>query len=82
MSGTPHLLYVWFKNDLNCKKMFRTVSILLSDEETEGLYLVDFAQKIIDRRRETQTQKDADSEEEERARLSPVPPPQNPDEEW
>lgn len=62
--------------------MFRTASILLSDEETEGLYLVDFAQKIIDRRRETQTQKDADSEEEERARLSPVPPPQNPDEEW
>ncbi|XP_019737012.1 coiled-coil domain-containing protein 174 [Hippocampus comes] len=52
------------------------------DEETEGLYLVDFAQKIIDRRRETQTQKDADSEEEERTRLSPVPPPQNPDEEW
>ncbi|XP_077385535.1 coiled-coil domain-containing protein 174 [Festucalex cinctus] len=52
------------------------------DEETEGLYLVDFAQKIIDKRRETHTQKDADSEEEERARLSPVPPPQNPDEEW
>ncbi|XP_077430215.1 coiled-coil domain-containing protein 174 [Vanacampus margaritifer] len=52
------------------------------DEETEGLYLVDFAQKIIDKRRETHRQKDADSEEEERARLSPVPPPQNPDEEW
>ncbi|XP_037108190.1 coiled-coil domain-containing protein 174 [Syngnathus acus] len=52
------------------------------DEETEGLYLVDFAQKIIDTRRETQTQRIADSEEEERARLSPVPPPENPDEEW
>ncbi|XP_077582652.1 coiled-coil domain-containing protein 174 isoform X2 [Stigmatopora nigra] len=52
------------------------------DEETEGLYLVDFAQKIIDKRKDTRPQKDADSEEEEEtARLSPIPP-QNPDEEW
>nr|XP_061785680.1 coiled-coil domain-containing protein 174-like isoform X2 [Nerophis lumbriciformis] len=48
------------------------------DEETEGLYLVDFAQKIIDKRREGR----AESEDEETRRLSPIPPPQNPDEEW
>ncbi|XP_054641345.1 coiled-coil domain-containing protein 174 [Dunckerocampus dactyliophorus] len=48
------------------------------DEETEGLYLVDFAQKIIDKRREGR----AESEDEETGRLSPIPPPQNPDEEW
>ncbi|XP_057700850.1 coiled-coil domain-containing protein 174 [Corythoichthys intestinalis] len=51
------------------------------DEETEGLYLVDFAQKIIDKRKDIREQKDADSEEEEIASLSPIPP-QNPDEEW
>nr|XP_057911086.1 coiled-coil domain-containing protein 174 isoform X2 [Doryrhamphus excisus] len=48
------------------------------DEETEGLYLVDFAQKIIDKRRD----RHAESEDEETGRLSPIPPPQNPDEEW
>ncbi|XP_061543973.1 coiled-coil domain-containing protein 174 [Phycodurus eques] len=52
------------------------------DEETEGLFLVDFAQKILDKRRETHLQKDTVSEEEETGRLSPIPPPQNPDEEW
>uniref|UniRef100_A0A3Q2YKQ7 Coiled-coil domain containing 174 n=1 Tax=Hippocampus comes TaxID=109280 RepID=A0A3Q2YKQ7_HIPCM len=76
--GTPPTVCVIAKK----KKKFLITLTLFSDEETEGLYLVDFAQKIIDRRRETQTQKDADSEEEERTRLSPVPPPQNPDEEW
>nr|XP_046239841.1 coiled-coil domain-containing protein 174 [Scatophagus argus] len=50
------------------------------DEETEGLFLVDFTQKIIDKKRETFAQKQGD--EEERNSLSPVPPPQNPDEEW
>ncbi|XP_038131109.1 coiled-coil domain-containing protein 174 [Cyprinodon tularosa] len=50
------------------------------DEETEGLYLVDFTQKIIDKKRETFAQKE--KEEEEKACLSPIPPPQNPDEEW
>ncbi|XP_037535494.1 coiled-coil domain-containing protein 174 [Nematolebias whitei] len=51
------------------------------DEETEALYLVDFTQKIIDKRRGTQPLKEV-KDEEERDRLSPVPPPQNPDEEW
>lgn len=48
------------------------------DEETEALYLVDFTQKIIDKNRETQKEK----EDEDKASLSPIPPPQNPDEEW
>ncbi|XP_047439041.1 coiled-coil domain-containing protein 174 [Mugil cephalus] len=50
------------------------------DEETEGLFLVDFTQKIIDKKREAFAQKE--KEDEERERLSPIPPPQNPDEEW
>ncbi|KAM6947390.1 coiled-coil domain-containing protein 174 [Lycodopsis pacificus] len=50
------------------------------DEETEGLFLVDFTQKIIDQRRETQ--KETERDVEERDTLSPVPPPQHPDEEW
>ncbi|XP_072238363.1 coiled-coil domain-containing protein 174 [Leuresthes tenuis] len=50
------------------------------DEETEGLYLVDFTQKIINKKRETLEQKE--KEDEERERSSPIPPPQNPDEEW
>ncbi|XP_031705188.1 coiled-coil domain-containing protein 174 [Anarrhichthys ocellatus] len=50
------------------------------DEETEGLFLVDFTQKIIDQRRETQKETERDIEE--RDTSSPVPPPQNPDEEW
>uniref|UniRef100_A0A3Q0SZG4 Coiled-coil domain containing 174 n=1 Tax=Amphilophus citrinellus TaxID=61819 RepID=A0A3Q0SZG4_AMPCI len=52
------------------------------DEETEGLFLVDFTQKIIDRKRETLAQKETEKEDEERLSSSPVPPPQNPDEEW
>lgn len=55
-------------------------SCWLSDEETEALYLVDFTQKIIDKNRETLTQKE--KEDEDKASLSPIPPPQNPDEEW
>ncbi|KAK5872348.1 hypothetical protein PBY51_013061 [Eleginops maclovinus] len=51
------------------------------DEETEGLFLVDFTQKIIDKKRETLAQK-TEREDEERGNLSAVPPPQNPDEEW
>ncbi|CAG06778.1 unnamed protein product, partial [Tetraodon nigroviridis] len=50
------------------------------DEETEGLYLVDFTQKIIDKKRETHFQRE--QEDEERISSSPVPPPENPDEEW
>lgn len=52
-----------------------------SDEETEGLFLVDFTQKIINKKRETLAQKEKDDEE-EGDNLAPVPPPQNPDEEW
>ncbi|XP_041836278.1 coiled-coil domain-containing protein 174 [Melanotaenia boesemani] len=52
------------------------------DEETEGLYLVDFTQKIIDKKRETQAKKEMEKEDEEGDISSPIPPPQNPDEEW
>lgn len=52
----------------------------MSDEETEGLFLVDFTQKIIDKQRETLAKKEKD--EEERDLSAPVPPPQHPDEEW
>lgn len=51
----------------------------MADEETEGLYLVDFTQKIIDKNREMHVQRDDD---EERSSSSPVLPPENPDEEW
>ncbi|XP_032066858.1 coiled-coil domain-containing protein 174 [Thamnophis elegans] len=61
------------------------------DEETEELYLVDFTQKIIDKRREVQelcasetARKAMGGENGEGERLSEaeIPPPQNPDEEW
>lgn len=52
----------------------------MTDEETEGLYLVDFTQKIIDKKRETFAQREQDDEEQRSS--SPVPPPENPDEEW
>ncbi|XP_078139830.1 coiled-coil domain-containing protein 174 [Centroberyx gerrardi] len=50
------------------------------DEETEGLFLVDFTQKIIDKKRETVAQRER--EDEERDSSSPIPTPQHPDEEW
>uniref|UniRef100_A0A3P9LU83 Coiled-coil domain containing 174 n=1 Tax=Oryzias latipes TaxID=8090 RepID=A0A3P9LU83_ORYLA len=49
------------------------------DEETESLFLVDFTQKIIDKKREALQQKE---EEEDRESSSPPPQPLNPDEEW
>ncbi|XP_012680402.2 coiled-coil domain-containing protein 174 [Clupea harengus] len=49
------------------------------DEETEGLFLVDFTQKIIDQRRDAHANT---RDEEELDQQIPVPPPQNPDEEW
>ncbi|GLD64400.1 coiled-coil domain-containing protein 174 [Lates japonicus] len=53
------------------------------DEETEGLFLVDFTQKIIDKKRATLAQRDAEREEDEDGDSStPIPAPQNPDEEW
>lgn len=54
------------------------------DEETEGLFLVDFTQKIIDKKKETllQQEQEREREEEDRASSSPVPAPQNPEEEW
>ena len=50
------------------------------DEETEAMFLVDFTQKIIDRKKETRDQ--MEREEEERTWAVPVPEPQNPEEEW
>ncbi|XP_029907075.1 coiled-coil domain-containing protein 174 isoform X1 [Myripristis murdjan] len=54
------------------------------DEETEGLFLVDFTQKIIDQKKETfaQREREREREDEERETSSPIPAPQNPDEEW
>ncbi|XP_022046774.1 coiled-coil domain-containing protein 174 isoform X2 [Acanthochromis polyacanthus] len=52
------------------------------DEETEGLFLVDFTQKIIDKNKETFAQRETEKDDEERGSSSPIPPPQNPDEEW
>lgn len=53
-----------------------------TDEETEGLFLVDFTQKIIDQKREMHGQKKTERDDEERHNSSPVPPPQNSEEEW
>lgn len=52
------------------------------DEETEGLFLVDFTQKIINKKREIHAECESQTEEKDRRSLSPIPPPQNPDEEW
>ncbi|XP_075430750.1 coiled-coil domain-containing protein 174 [Ascaphus truei] len=55
------------------------------DEETEELYLVDFAQKIIDKRREVQALCPRDEgkiAEEEIISDLPIPHPQDPSEEW
>ncbi|XP_035009222.1 coiled-coil domain-containing protein 174 isoform X2 [Hippoglossus stenolepis] len=51
------------------------------DEETEGLFLVDFTQKIIDKKRETFAQRSTEKDEEEDS-STPIPAPGNPDEEW
>lgn len=70
---------------LKCTNIYLFNTIINSscnalDEETEGLFLVDFTQKIINRKRETVAHKEKDDEEGDNS--SPVPPPQNPDEEW
>ncbi|XP_063283459.1 coiled-coil domain-containing protein 174 [Pelobates fuscus] len=54
------------------------------DEETEELYLVDFAQKIIEKRKEVQAlcQKEKTTEEDEINPGLPIPAPQDPGEEW
>ncbi|XP_074536831.1 coiled-coil domain-containing protein 174 isoform X2 [Halichoeres trimaculatus] len=52
------------------------------DEETESLFLVDFTQKIIDKKRETLAERVTESDDQDRFDLSSVPPPKNPDEEW
>lgn len=60
------------------------MSCNVSDEETEGLFLVDFTQKIIDKKKEAVAQKETEreDEDEERSSSSSVPAPQTPDEEW
>ncbi|CAJ1051048.1 coiled-coil domain-containing protein 174 isoform X2 [Xyrichtys novacula] len=52
------------------------------DEETEGLFLVDFTQKIIDKKREMLEKRETEKEDDDTHNLSPIPPPENPDEEW
>lgn len=59
---------------------FICMSLDLSDEETEAMFLVDFTQKIINKKKETRDQ--MEREEEERIMATPIPAPQNPDEEW
>lgn len=61
--------------------LYNKLVLYSPDEETEGLFLVDFTQKIIDKKRETLAQK-SEREDEERGNRSPVPPPENPNEEW
>ncbi|XP_014022610.2 coiled-coil domain-containing protein 174 [Salmo salar] len=51
------------------------------DEETEGLFLVDFTQKIIDKKRENHAQRESEREDRESS-SPPIPPPENPGEEW
>lgn len=53
-----------------------------TDEETESLFLVDFTQKIIDKKRETLSERATERDDQDRHNLSPVPPPKHPDEEW
>ncbi|XP_030633311.1 coiled-coil domain-containing protein 174 isoform X1 [Chanos chanos] len=55
------------------------------DEETEGLFLVDFTQKIIDQKKAAHTQREdegPDRDGEDADTRVPIPPPQNPEEEW
>lgn len=56
------------------------MSLGVLDEETEAMYLVDFTQKIINKKKETWDQMEREAEE--RNLASPIPAPQNPDEEW
>lgn len=69
------LLLLFCSSDSVINMLFK-----MADEETEGLYLVDFTQKIIDKKREMHVQREQDDEE--RSSSSPVPPPENPEEEW
>ncbi|XP_027496465.1 coiled-coil domain-containing protein 174 [Corapipo altera] len=61
------------------------------DEETEDLYLVDFTQKIIDKRHEVQElgqretagkTSERESDDEETQPEADIPPPEDPEEEW
>ncbi|XP_006901099.1 PREDICTED: coiled-coil domain-containing protein 174 [Elephantulus edwardii] len=61
------------------------------DEEVEDMYLVDFTQKIIDKRKEMEdafganrgfTKADEREDEEENLSETEIPPPQDPSEEW
>ncbi|OCT83334.1 hypothetical protein XELAEV_18025873mg [Xenopus laevis] len=56
------------------------------DEETEELYLVDFTQKILDKRKEVQTlcqkEKEGGGEEQDGISDPPIPAAQDPSEEW
>lgn len=69
-------------------RVFKWISVV--EEEVEEMYLVDFTQKIIDRRKEmealgaTREARKAAERDEEEERLSErdIPPPQDPSEEW
>ncbi|NXA06222.1 CC174 protein, partial [Sapayoa aenigma] len=62
------------------------------DEETEDLYLVDFTQKIIDKRHEVQELRQSEAagrtlvseetDDEETQAETDIPPPEDPEEEW
>lgn len=73
------------KFTFSCTTFINAVIIVpcdVSDEETEGLFLVDFTQKIINKNRETLAQKEAVRDDEDGDSLPPIPAPQTPDEEW
>lgn len=65
------------------------VGFCVLDEEVEDMYLVDFTQKIIDKRREMEVlgtsrelRKVGDRDEDDDVPSGDVPPPQDPSEEW
>ncbi|XP_039626797.1 coiled-coil domain-containing protein 174 [Polypterus senegalus] len=56
----------------------------LPDEETEGLFLVDFTQKIIDNKKAVQaySENEVSYQKKEVEKEDDIPPPETPDEEW
>lgn len=67
-----------------------TIGFYVLDEEVEDMYLVDFTQKIIDKRKEMEVfganrdSRKAEEKDDDEENLSEkdIPPPQDPSEEW
>lgn len=78
----PHV--VFFFDVKNLKIVFYVL-----DEEVEDMYLVDFTQKLIDKRKEMEElganrdyRKTERDDDEETVSEKDIPPPQDPSEEW